>query len=68
MNDGAIGGSDKHGSVVINVYDCDDEICSPPEGWAALVSSHYSQVETLRRLKQTARSHQPRIWIQGESV
>lgn len=68
MNDGAIGGSDKHWSVVINVYDCDDEICSSPQGWAALVSSDYCQVETLRGLKQTARSHQPRIWIQGESV
>lgn len=68
MNYGAIGGSDKHWPVVINVYNCDDEICGSPEWWAALVSSDYSQVETLRRLKQTARSHQPRIWIQGESV
>lgn len=68
MNDGAIGGSDKHWPVVINVYNCDDEIGSPPEWWSALVSGDYSQVETLRRLKQTARSHQPGIGIQGESV
>lgn len=68
VNDGAIGGSDKHWPVVINVYDCDNEIRSSPEGWATLVGGDDGQVEPLRRLKQTARSYQPRVWIQGESV
>lgn len=68
VNDGSVGGPDEHWSVVINVYDCNDQVCSAPQGRTPLVCSHNSQVETFRRLKQTARSHQPSVWIQRECV
>ncbi len=68
MNDGSIGGPDEHWSVVINVYDCDDQVCGAPHGRTPLVCGNHSEVETFRRLKQTARTHQPGVWIQGERI
>lgn len=66
VNDGSIGRPDEHWSVVINVYDCDDQVCGAPQRRTPLVCSHNSQVESFRGLKETARTHQPRVWIQGE--
>lgn len=68
MNDGSVGGPDKHWPVVIDVYDHNEQVCSAPQGGAPLICSHHRQVETLRRLEQAARADQPRVWIQGERV
>lgn len=68
MDDGSIGWPNKHRSVVIDVYDCDDQVRCAPKGGTPLVCSHHSQVETFRRLKQTSRSHQSCVWIQGECI
>lgn len=68
MDDGSIGWPDKHRSVVIDVYDCDDQVRSSPQGRTPLVGGHHSQVETFRRLKQTPGTHQSRVWIQGKCI
>lgn len=66
VKDGSIGGPDKYRSVVIDVYDCNDEVCSTPQRRTSLIRSHDCQVESFRRLEQTARAHQPSIGIQAE--
>lgn len=66
VNDGSVGRPDKHRSVVIDVYDCNDQVCGAPQRRTPLIRRHNSQVESFRRLEQTARAHQPRIGIQGE--
>ena len=68
MNNGSICRPDEHWSVVIYIYDRNDQICSAPQWRTPLVCSHHSQVETFRGLKPTARTHQPCVWIQGERI
>lgn len=66
VNDGSVGGPYKHRSVVIDVYDGNDQICSSPQRRTPLICSYNCQVESFRRLEQTARAHQPSIGIQDE--
>lgn len=49
MNNRPVGGPHKHRSVVVDIYDCDDEGRSAPQLRLALVFRYHSQVKTLRR-------------------
>lgn len=64
MDDGPISRSDKYRSVIIDIYDGDDEVSGAPQWRTSLVCCHDSEVEAFRGLKQTARTHQPCVWIQ----
>lgn len=68
MDDGSVGRPHKHWSVVVDVYDGDDQVCGSPQWRTALVCGHHGQVEALRGLKLAPRLHQACVWIQGEGI
>lgn len=47
VNDGSVGGPDKHGPVVVDVDDCNDQVCGAPQRGTALIRGHHRQVESL---------------------
>lgn len=68
MHDGAIGWSNEHRPVVVDVDDGDLEAGGAPERRPPVIRGYHSQIKPLKAVQQTQRTDQTSVRVQRECV